>query len=68
MASPLSTHFRLAGPLEAAVLIKAREQLAALGVSRLEHDMGVVMVTYDPSRLTSHVLVANLRSVGVPIS
>lgn len=69
MGSPLSTHFNLSGPLDASALARAREQLAALGVTRLEDEMGVILlVTYDPSRITNHVLVAKLRSLGIPVS
>jgi hypothetical protein len=69
MASPLSTHFDLNGPLEASTLAHARAQLAPLGVTRLDEDLGVMLfVTYDPSEMTHQVLVAKLRSLGVPIA
>jgi hypothetical protein len=69
MASPLSTHFTLDGPLEASALARAREQLAALGVTRLDDADGVmVLVTYDASRIAYHVLAAKLRSFGIPVS
>jgi hypothetical protein len=69
MGSPLSTHFNLKGPLDAAALTRAQEQLASLGVTKLEDEMGVIlMVTYDPSRITNPVLVAKLRALGIPVS
>lgn len=69
MASPLSTHFNLNEPVDVATLTRAREQLAGLGVTRLQDEMGVIlMVTYDPSRITNHVLVMKLRSLGIAVS
>ena len=69
MASPLSTHFNLSRPPDASVMTRAREQLAALGVTRLEDEMGVIlMVTYDPSRITNEVLLGKLRSLGIPVT